>query len=728
MFVDEIDVFVKGGDGGAGCVSFRREKFVPYGGPDGGDGGDGGSIWLEAAPQLTTLLDFHYRRHYHAERGTHGQGSNRHGASGEDLILKVPLGTVVADRDTGEALGDLTTPGQRILAIRGSRGGRGNARFATSTNQAPRRADLGRPGPERWLHLELKLLADVGVIGFPNAGKSTLVSRLSAAKPKIADYPFTTLEPTLGIVRADEDHSFVIADLPGLIPGAADGKGLGHQFLRHTERTRLLVHMLDLDPQTGRDPLDDLQVIDGELAAYSAELAARPQIIVANKADLPDAAAGSRARRAALRRERAPALRHLRGHREWARPTSSARSRRACNSSRPRTRAHLHQRRLESRSSERAMTGARRLGRVRRLVVKVGSGLVTTQGVGASAARIEALAADIASVSEGRRIVLVSSGAIATGMARLGLVERPRSIPEKQAAAAVGQSALMWQYEAAFGRHRIPVGQVLLTAQDISDRARYLNAKNTLLALLKFDVMPIVNENDTVAVEEIKVGDNDNLSALVASLIDADLLVLLTDVDGLYTDDPSVNARARKLDMVDAVTDEIEGLAHDRADRVSVGGMATKLQAARKAAAAGVPMVIASGLEPGVLRRILDGESVGTYFAPKADRLGARKRWIAFAVPPQGRLTVDAGALTALTQRGKSLLPSGIVEIEGDFDSGEVVALLGGAGGKEFARGVVNFDATELRKIRGAKTQEIEHRLGYKSFDEVIHRDNLVIL
>jgi len=291
MFVDEIDVFVKGGDGGAGCVSFRREKFVPYGGPDGGDGGNGGSIWLEAAPQLTTLLDFHYRRHYHAERGTHGQGGNRHGASGADLVLKVPLGTVVADRDTGEPLGDLTMSGQRVLAIRGSRGGRGNARFATSTNQAPRRADLGRPGPERWLHLELKLLADVGVIGFPNAGKSTLVSRLSAAKPKIANYPFTTLEPTLGIVRADEERSFVIADLPGLIPGAAEGKGLGHQFLRHTERTRLLVHMLDLDPQTGRDPLDDLHVIDAELAAYSAELAGRPQIVVANKADLPDAAA-----------------------------------------------------------------------------------------------------------------------------------------------------------------------------------------------------------------------------------------------------------------------------------------------------------------------------------------------------------------------------------------------------------------------------------------------------
>jgi GTPase len=291
MFVDEIDVFVKGGDGGAGCVSFRREKYVPYGGPDGGDGGDGGSIWLEADPALTTLLDYHYRRHYHAERGTHGQGSNRHGASGADLILKVPLGTVVTERNTGEPVGEVTAAGQRLLAIRGARGGRGNARFATSTNQAPRRADLGRPGPERWLHLELKLLADVGVIGFPNAGKSTLVSRLSAARPKIGDYPFTTLAPTLGIVRVDAERSFVIADLPGLIPGAAEGRGLGHEFLRHTERTRLLLHMLDLDPMTGRDPVEDLEVIDGELAAYSADLAARPQIIVANKADLPDAGA-----------------------------------------------------------------------------------------------------------------------------------------------------------------------------------------------------------------------------------------------------------------------------------------------------------------------------------------------------------------------------------------------------------------------------------------------------
>ena len=376
--------------------------------------------------------------------------------------------------------------------------------------------------------------------------------------------------------------------------------------------------------------------------------------------------------------------------------------------------------------------GARRqLGRVRRLVVKVGTGQITTGSTGPDRRRIAALAADIAGARAdgGRDVVLVTSGAIATGMARLALPERPRSMPEKQAAAAVGQSTLMRHYEAAFKRHGIGVGQVLLTAQDISDRARYLNARNTLRALLRFGVVPIVNENDTVAVEEIKVGDNDNLSALVASLIDADLLVLLTDVDGLYTGNPAVDQDARLLDTVEAVTDEITSLAWAGSGTGAVGGMATKLQAAQKAAAAGVPMIIANGRADGVLGRLLRGEALGTYFAPKADRLGARKRWIAFAVPPQGRLMVDDGAVRALTQDGKSLLPSGVVGVEGDFAAGAVVAVAGQVeGGREFARGLVNFDAPEVRRILGAKTREIEQRLGYKSFDEVIHRDNLVIL
>jgi GTP-binding protein len=290
VFVDEIEVYVKGGDGGAGCISFRREKYVPLGGPDGGDGGSGGSVWLQADPNLTTLLDYHYRRHYEAGRGGHGKGANRHGARGRDLILKVPVGTVVCDRDSGAVLGDLAQPGQRLRVQAGAPGGRGNARFASSTNRAPRQADPGQYGEGRWLRLELKLLADVGIIGFPNAGKSTLISRLSAARPKIADYPFTTLVPTLGIVRVDEERSFVIADLPGLVPGAAEGRGLGHQFLRHIERTRLLLHVLDLDPATGRDPLDDLAVVNEEIRRYSTVLSARPQIVIGNKIDLPEAA------------------------------------------------------------------------------------------------------------------------------------------------------------------------------------------------------------------------------------------------------------------------------------------------------------------------------------------------------------------------------------------------------------------------------------------------------
>ena len=303
MFVDEVEIQVRGGDGGRGCISFRREKYVPRGGPDGGDGGDGGSVILEADEGLTTLLDFRYRRHYAAPRGGHGEGSDRHGRNGADLVLRVPVGTVAREREGGLQLGDLTRHDQRLVVAAGGRGGRGNARFATSIHRAPRRADPGRPGEERWLRLELRLLADVGVVGFPNAGKSTLVARLSAARPKIADYPFTTLVPTLGLVRVDDERHFVIADVPGLVPGASEGKGLGLRFLRHLERTRVLVHLLDLDPATGRDPVADWRTIQEELGAYSPALVARSQLVVANKADLPGTE-GARPRVQALARRR----------------------------------------------------------------------------------------------------------------------------------------------------------------------------------------------------------------------------------------------------------------------------------------------------------------------------------------------------------------------------------------------------------------------------------------
>ena len=306
MFVDEVEIHVRAGDGGRGCISFRREKYVPRGGPNGGDGGRGGSVIVEADEGLGTLLDFRYRRHYTAQRGGHGEGSDRHGASGDDLVLRVPVGTTIHEPHAGVLLGDLTANGERLEVARGGRGGRGNARFATSTNRAPRRADPGEAGEERTLRLELRLLADVGVVGFPNAGKSTLVSRLSAARPKIADYPFTTLVPTLGLVRLDEERSFVIADVPGLIPGASEGKGLGLRFLRHLERTRLLVHLLDLDPATGRDPVEDWKTIQAELREYSPELAARPQLIAANKIDLDGAAPRLKRVVAMARRRRLP--------------------------------------------------------------------------------------------------------------------------------------------------------------------------------------------------------------------------------------------------------------------------------------------------------------------------------------------------------------------------------------------------------------------------------------
>lgn len=289
MFYDKAKIFVKGGNGGNGCVAMRREKYVPEGGPSGGDGGRGGNVILRADEGLRTLVDFRYKRHYKAERGRHGEGMNRHGASGADLVVRVPAGTVVKDDGTGELIADLVKHGQEVIVARGGRGGRGNARFATPNNNAPRFAEKGEPGEERWLNLELKLLADVGLVGFPNAGKSTLISRVSAARPKIANYPFTTIVPNLGVVRVEDDRSFVMADIPGLIEGAHAGVGLGHEFLRHVERTRLLVHVLDTAGSEGRDPLKDFMATNRELSLYNPVIGRKPQVIAANKMDLSGA-------------------------------------------------------------------------------------------------------------------------------------------------------------------------------------------------------------------------------------------------------------------------------------------------------------------------------------------------------------------------------------------------------------------------------------------------------
>ncbi len=287
-FVDEVKFFVKAGDGGNGCVSFRREKFVPRGGPNGGDGGRGGSVFLEADPRKHSLIDFRYRSHFKAQRGGNGQGSDKHGRSGKDCVIAIPAGSVVKDAETGQVLVDLIEAGQRFTAAQGGKGGFGNARFATSTNRAPRKATPGTAGEEYWLIVELKLLADVGLIGLPNAGKSTLLSRLSAANPKVAPYPFTTLEPQLGVLQFKFMDPCIIADIPGLIEGASEGVGLGHQFLRHVERTTILLHIIDAANEEDQ-PFADYQILVRELEAYNEELRDRTHLIVLNKIDCIDA-------------------------------------------------------------------------------------------------------------------------------------------------------------------------------------------------------------------------------------------------------------------------------------------------------------------------------------------------------------------------------------------------------------------------------------------------------
>ncbi|OGU12745.1 MAG: GTPase ObgE [Geobacteraceae bacterium GWC2_58_44] len=286
-FIDEVKIYVKSGDGGSGCVSFRREKFIPLGGPDGGDGGKGGDVICRVSPQLATLLDLRQHPHQKAGRGKNGQGSDKHGAKGDPMEILLPRGTVIKDAETGEILADLTEPDSEIVLLKGGRGGQGNARFKTATHKAPKFAQTGEPGEERWIRLELKLMADVGLLGMPSVGKSSLITKISAARPKIADYPFTTLKPNLGVVQYKNYRSFVMADIPGLIEGASEGAGLGHRFLKHLERTGQLLHMLDLAWMPERDPIAEYEALNRELTLFNPELAEKRQTVVINKIDLP---------------------------------------------------------------------------------------------------------------------------------------------------------------------------------------------------------------------------------------------------------------------------------------------------------------------------------------------------------------------------------------------------------------------------------------------------------
>src|SRR5213593_4752471 len=363
----------------------------------------------------------------------------------------------------------------------------------------------------------------------------------------------------------------------------------------------------------------------------------------------------------------------------------------------------------------------------KRLVLKVGSRLVASKGRGLNTERIDQLASELATLkAQGREIVMVSSGAIVCGIEKLGLPEYPKSLPHKQAAAAVGQSRLMWAYEKAFEKVDQKVAQVLLTREDLANRARFLNSRHTLTALLEYGVVPIINENDTVAVDEIRFGDNDSLAGMVAHLVDADLLVILSDVEGLYTEDPRHNPHATLIPVVTEVTAEIERRAGGTTSFEGTGGMHTKVLAAKKAATYGIATAIVSGERPGHLTGLFQGDSVGTIL-PKSQKLTSRKHWIGYTVKAKGRLALDDGAVEALTRKGKSLLPSGITAVHGDFESGDAVVCVDKSG-REFAKGLVNYSSEAIAKIKGLKTSEIQKTLGYKDYDEVIHRDNLVML
>ncbi len=368
------------------------------------------------------------------------------------------------------------------------------------------------------------------------------------------------------------------------------------------------------------------------------------------------------------------------------------------------------------------------LDRAKRIVVKVGSSILASVEKGLHYETFSRLTKEISDLKrQGYEIVLVSSGAIAAGMEKLGYKTRPQSITQKQATAAVGQSRLIHIYENYFSRYQQIVAQILLTHDDLSDRRRFLNARNTLLTLLELGIIPIINENDTVVVDEIKVGDNDNLSALITNLIEADLLIILTDIEGICDKDPRCHANAQCISLIEDIDADLEGVTGETRSAMSVGGMASKIQAARKASRFGIPTVVACGTQKDILRQLLKGKEIGTLILPRMRTLSSRKHWIAFNLKPRGDLVVDEGAKIAIVQKGKSLLPSGVLEVRGSFDRGDSVSCIGPRG-KEFARGLVNYSLQELEKIKGHRTGEIEKILGYKYSDEVIHRDDLVVL
>ncbi len=629
-FLDIAKVYASSGAGGNGCIAFRREKFIEYGGPYGGDGGRGGDVWAEAVDNLNTLIDYRFQQHVEARNGQGGLGKVMTGAGGEDAVMKVPVGTQIYEEDGESLIADLSVHGQRVRLLRGGNGGFGNAHFKSSTNQAPRFAMPGQPGEEKVLILKLKLIADAGLIGMPNAGKSTFLSRVSAARPKIADYPFTTLEPQLGVVKIDETD-FVLADLPGLIEGAHEGVGLGDRFLGHAERCATILHLID---GTADKVAQAYKTIRRELEAYGEGLGEKPEVVALNKVDAiaekdlakkkaalekacghkvlvisgvsgvgvptvlramahaindrrrlacrmcgtrPSRGASPHPRRTPVgefqraRRAQGPHGRTGKACRQGAREGQACpQTREECEEpTRRRAGGGEGQKRKDQRGGNREAQakiqdadqdrqgqgqaearapfrqGAREQGRTamsgifqdaRLVVVKVGSALLV-DGAKSELRRdwLKSLCADVAALkARGAKLFWFRPVPSRWGGGCLVFPPGPLRLEESQAAAAAGQVRLAEAYADSFAGHDIVAAQVLLTFGDTEERRRYLNARATLGTLIELGAVPVINENDTVATAEIKFGDNDRLGARVASMMGADRLVLLSDVDGLY--------------------------------------------------------------------------------------------------------------------------------------------------------------------------------------------------
>ena len=859
MLHDRARIFVQAGAGGDGCMGFRREAHVPRGGPDGGDGGRGGDVVVVCDDSLRDLQSFKRRSHYRAGRGGHGSGSQRHGADGETLTIRVPPGTQIegasgaghedgagsehareeehGEGEAGDLLGrrwELLADGQTATIARGGGGGKGNKRFTTPTRQAPRFAERGLVGEEGWLELRLRLLADVGLVGLPNAGKSSLLSRLTRAAPKVADYPFTTLSPVLGVLEGEE-RQLIVADIPGLIEGASDGAGLGHDFLAHVERTRLLVHVLDIAPEIGMgeqaDAVANHATIERELAAHDERLARLPRVLALSKGDLvpderarealaewqrrlgedvpvivtssatgagvrelaelllrlvPEAAPPPEERsegRASGGEQEARGAHGLQAHRRAARLHRRTARSRLVRGERPRDRAAARPlRRREprrarlprgppapDRSARRAHPrGVRRRRRPgdRGRGVRAGHGVVTSPADAWTRTRatdrlrcvapmrrvVIKLGSSVVADNEGtpRMDVLASVCDQLAGLHRGGdggdrrhqwgdragdardeLPQRPTTIGALQAASAVGQGKLYRIYDELLRERGVTSAQVLLTFFDMSARTHYLNARQTLSTLLEWRVLPVINENDTTATDEISFGDNDFLAAQVAVLIGADELILLTDIDGLFTADPRLHPDAHIVAEVSdfAALDDLE-IGHTTSPLGS-GGMRSKVVAAEMATAAGIPTVICNGVRAQALAAVLAGEREGTRFAAREARYSSFKLWLKYAKPSRGTLVIDAGAVRAVRDGSASLLPVGVVEVLGDFDAGDAVDIAERPDGEDtrshtLAKGICNYTAVELRRVIGLKSDAVREILP-RATDEAVHRDYLVL-